>query len=92
MEFPTVLWTIDGKHVLINAPDEGSEYYNCKGFDNIVLMAVADYKYCVSYNEVLKKGSESDGRVFQNCSLLEILENGLLPTGNFLVWGRCIPT
>jgi len=30
-------------------------------------MAVADYKYCVSYFEVGKKGLESDGRVFQNC-------------------------
>jgi hypothetical protein len=43
---------LDGKHVLINAPDEGSEYYNYKGFNSIVLMAVADYKYCFSYFEV----------------------------------------
>jgi hypothetical protein len=38
-----------------------------------------------------KKGSESDGRVFQNCSLLERLENGLLPTGNFLVGDDAVP-
>jgi hypothetical protein len=66
---------LDGKHVLINAPDEESEYYNYKGFNGIVLMAAADYKYCFSYFEVGKGGSESDGRVFQNCSLLELLEN-----------------
>jgi len=38
-----------------------------------------------------KKGSESDGRVFQNCSLLELLENGLLPTGSFLVGDDAFP-
>jgi len=54
-------------------------------------MAVADYKYCVSYFEIGGKGSESDGRVFQNCSLLELLENGLLPTGSFLVGDDAFP-
>jgi hypothetical protein len=82
---------LDGKHVRINAPDEGSEYYSYKGFSSIVLMAVADYKYCFSYFEVGKKGSESDGRVFQNCSLLELLENGMLPTGSFLVGDDALP-
>jgi hypothetical protein len=35
-----------------------------------------------------KKGSESDGRVFQNCSLLE---NGLLLSGSFLVGDDAFP-
>jgi hypothetical protein len=61
--------------VLINAPGEGSEYY----------------KYCIYYFEVGKNGSESDGRVFQNCSLLELPENGLLPTGSFLVGDDAFP-
>jgi hypothetical protein len=47
---------IDGKHVLINAPDEGRIRW-----------------------------------VFQNCSLLELLENGLLPTGSFLVGDNTFP-
>jgi hypothetical protein len=50
--FPLCCGAIDEKHVLINAPEEGSEYYNYKGFNSVVLMAVADYKYCVSYFEV----------------------------------------
>jgi len=89
--FPLCCGALDGKHVLINAPDEGSEYYNYKGFNSIVLMAVADYKYCFSYLEVGKKGSESDGRVCQNCSLLELLENGFFPTGSFLVGDDAFP-
>jgi hypothetical protein len=90
-EFPLCCGAIGGKHVLINAPDEGSEYYNYIGFNSIVLMVVADYKYCVSYFEVGKKGLESDGRGFQNCSLLELWENGLLPTGSFLVGDDTFP-
>jgi hypothetical protein len=66
---------LDGKHVLINAPEEGSLCYNYRGFNSIVLMTVADYKYCFSYFEVGEKGSESDGRIYQNCSILELLEN-----------------
>jgi hypothetical protein len=76
--------------VLINAPDEGSEYYNYKGFNSIVLMAVADYKYCVSYFEVGEKRFRIRW-VFQNCSLLELLENGLLPTGRFFVGDDAFP-
>ena len=91
LNFALCCGAIDGKYVLINAPDEGSEYYNYKGFNSIVVMAAAGYKYCFSYFEVGKKGSESNGRVFQNCSLLELLENGLLPTGSFHVGDDAFP-
>ena len=77
--------------MLINASGEGSKYYNYKGFNSIVLMAVADYKYCFSYFKVGEKRSESDGRVCQNCSPLVLLENGLLPTGSFLVGDDAFP-
>lgn len=89
--FPLCCGAVDGKHVLINAPDEGSECYNYKGTNSVILMAVADYKYCFSYFEVGKKGSESDGRVFQNCSLLEPLQNGLLPNGSYFVGDDAFP-
>lgn len=32
--------------MLINAPDDESECYNYKAINSVVLMAVADYKYC----------------------------------------------
>ena len=88
--FPLCCGAWDGKHVLINAPDEGSEYYNYKAFNSIVLMGGADYKYCFSYFEVGKKRFRIRW-VFQNCSLLELLENGLLPTGSFLVGDDAFP-
>ena len=78
--------------MLINAPDEGSEYYNYKGFNTLVLMEFADYKYCVSYFEVGEKGSESDGRVFQKLLTFETFGEWIASHWKLPCWGRCIPT
>lgn len=90
--FPNCCGAIDGKHVLIRAPPNcGSEYFNYKGSNSIVLMAIVDHDYCFRYINVGSKGSNSDGGIFQNCSVFDALENGLLPDGYFLVGDDAFP-
>lgn len=54
-------------------------------------MAVVDYNYCFKYIDVGCNGRISDGGVFQNCSISNALENGLLPNGTFLVGDDAFP-
>lgn len=89
---PGCYGAIDGKHFLITAPSNcGSEYYNYKGANSVVLMAVVDHNYCFQFIDVGSKGSQSDGGIFQLCPLWFALENGLIPDGGFLVGDDAFP-
>ena len=90
--FPLCCGGIDGKHVLIKAPDEGSEYYNYKGFNSTVLMAVADYKYCVSYFEVGEKRFRIRWKGFPKLLTFVTFGEWIASHWKFPCWGRCIPT
>lgn len=69
--FPKCYGAIDGKHVAIRAPDNcGSTFFNYKKANSIILMALVDHDYCFTYIDVGSNGSMNDGRVFQQCSLL----------------------
>lgn len=77
--FPHCLGAADGKHVVIQAPqNSGSHYFNYKGTHSIVLLGVADLEYKFIYLDVGCNGRISDGGVFQNCSLSDGLEQGTL--------------
>uniref|UniRef100_A0A182N400 DDE Tnp4 domain-containing protein n=1 Tax=Anopheles dirus TaxID=7168 RepID=A0A182N400_9DIPT len=74
--FPHAIGAIDGKHVHIRAPRQsGSEYFNYKKFHSIVLLALVDADYNFLYVNVGGQGGISDGGIFKNSRLHEMLEN-----------------
>lgn len=69
----------DGKHIRILHPrNSGSEFYNCKGFYSIVLMAVVDADYKFTFVDVECHGRISDGGVFKNTTFWKSLVQGSL--------------
>ncbi|KAL1250685.1 hypothetical protein QQF64_018481 [Cirrhinus molitorella] len=86
--FPNCVGSIDGKHVVIQAPNNsGSLFYNYKGTFSIVLLAVVHAKYCFRIKDVGSFGKTSDGGTLANspfgdavrCGTLGLPEDTLLP-------------
>ncbi|KAJ4425591.1 hypothetical protein ANN_27787 [Periplaneta americana] len=74
--FPNCIGAIDGTHANVEAPaNGGSLYFNYKHTHSIILMALVDANYRFTYINVGAPGRDSDGGVYQNCSLSSALEN-----------------
>ena len=88
--FPNCLGAIDGKHVVMQSPaNAGSQYFNYKGTNSIVLMAVAGPNYECLYANVGTNGRISDGGVWNKCGLAKSIgdETILLPPPQCLPFG-----
>lgn len=74
--FPHALGALDGKHIRVrNPPRSGSRYFNYKKYYSIVMLAVADSNYKFLYMEVGAVGSESDGGIYAQSKLAELMED-----------------
>ena len=75
---PNCIGAIDGKHIQIKAPNQGSEYYNYLGYQSIILLALVDANYCITYFDIGTNGRAGDASVFRESTLYRGLEKNEL--------------
>lgn len=78
--FPNCIGALGGKHVRIRCPaHSGSLFYNYKGYNSIVLLALVDSRYRFIFVDIGAYGKESDSTVFQNSKLYDLIMKQKLP-------------
>lgn len=86
--FPNCLGAVDGKHIRLEKPNgAGSEFYNYKLYNSMVLMAAVDSNYTFIMIDVGAYGSSSDSTIFKQTNFAKKLENNRLNIPK----SRCLP-
>jgi len=79
--FPNGLGAIDGKRIVIQQPpNSGSHYFDYKGNNSLILLALVGPKYEILWADVGCNGRASDGTIWNKSDLkthLSSAENGL---------------
>ena len=87
--FPHCLGAIDGKHIVIQAPNRrGSEFFIYKKTHSIVLLTVCNANYEFTLIDIGDAGRQSDGGVYTNSKLGYAISNDLLKIPN----AECFPS
>lgn len=75
------------------APDDTSNYFNYKGNNSIILLALVDDDYCFSYVVIGCNGRALDGGLFKSTSLGQALERNALdiPDNSVIVGDAAFP-
>ena len=76
--FPNCLYAIDGKHVIIQTPENSAPFIKYWGTFSIILMMVVDADYKFITVVICSYGSHSDICVFNNTKFTEKLKTGKL--------------
>ena len=74
-----LLVPLDGKHIPIRCPrQEGSNYFNYKGFHSTALLALVDVGYKFNWFDIAAPGSSSDRQIFHYCDLRRKIEDNTI--------------
>ena len=76
-DVPHTFGALDGKHrAMKKLKKTGCEYYNDKGFFSLVLLALVDAGYRISWEDVWSRGSLSDAQIFNRSKVRKKIEDG----------------
>ena len=82
-QFPNCVGSVDGKHIaIVPPPGHGSYFFNYKGFNSMVLMAIANANYEFLYAHFGTNGRVSDRGVIKCTGFNNLLTNNLLNLPN----------
>ena len=90
-QYPHCLGAIDGKHIMMQLPANcGSQCYNYKNSNSIVLLAIVGPDYECLYAHVGTNGRISDGGAWIKCHFPQMLESEMLalPAPETLPFGK----
>lgn len=84
--FANCIGAIDGRHISMQAPGSGSEFFNYLKYHSIVLLGVCDANYIFTMVDIGASGRQSDGGILKNSVMYQkILDNSLdFPAESYL--------